>query len=183
MVTYVCGEHNFIDQMQSTWITFVRPWKISNVIGNEMRQANVMTKLRFVYTFLALTRIFNTGTSELRAHSVYTRRWWRRRLFFNSKENVAHSLFALWTSSTILPICTDHLKNSTYPHEDDKWRVLRDSIVPSLTSMIFAGVSNQMQSNGCFFFFIHSTMFWTGLWTVVLSNIIDWALVIFIYRM
>lgn len=44
--------------------------KISNVIGNEMRQANVMTKLWFVYTFLALTRILNTR--ELRAFSVNT---------------------------------------------------------------------------------------------------------------
>lgn len=121
--------------------------EISNVIGNVMREANMMTKLC----------LFTLFRSHMYSKCV--------------------CLYAQGGGSFVIPkrdgrlyclrfaevLRFGHLKNSTYPGEDNncyyKWRVLICLIVSSLTPMIFLRIRNQTRSTKTF---LERFIFWVS---------------------
>lgn len=130
--------------------------KISNVIGNEMRQANVMTKLWFVYTFLVLTRILNTR--ELRAFSVNT---WGGHGGSLSFQRVRRKLYYL-RSEQVLQFCQYVRTTWKIAHirmkmiNEEYWEIRLFHRWPRWSLLAFETKCNPMI---CFFF---STLFWTA---------------------
>lgn len=126
--------------------------EISNVIGNVMREANMMTKLC----------LFTLFRSHMYSKRVCLYAQGGGSFVIPKRDGRLYCL----RSAEVLRF--GHLKNSTYPHEADnccyKWGVLICSIVSSLTPMISLRIRNQTRSNETFLerFYFGVSRQWCG---------------------